>query len=263
MMSASIDGTPGVPRDSDPAGQPQSWPPPEPAPVSGGMIAGMIVLALLVPLIGPAIALFVGAAQIRRRGALALVWTGGILLPLHMLFALMFLIAAPSFVKIRMKTHEAEVKMNLNAIQNALTRYARDNDGIYPDQIEGMEDPKVYLPVEFETDVPNELQYVFRSSYHPKNPVTGKDTRDITFGAKPFAGECTYIPVEIDGEVKGYYLLAYGYESTPGMDVDGDGEPDHVIQVLCSGAYGETREDWVACTSDGQPLPPLEELLNK
>ena len=83
----------------------------------------------------------------------------------------------------------------------------------------------------------------------------------VAFGTRPCAGEFTYIPVVVDGQVKGYYLFAYGYESTPGEDVDGDGEPDHVILVLCSGTSGDSLDDWVNSTTDGQPLPPLEELL--
>ncbi|OGK08168.1 MAG: hypothetical protein A2Y63_01980 [Candidatus Riflebacteria bacterium RBG_13_59_9] len=94
-----------------------------------------------------------------------------------------------------------------------------------------------------------------------KNPMTGEDMRHVNFGTESYAGEYTYIPVEVDGKVKGYHLIAYGYESTPGMDVDGDGEPDHVILWLCSANLDYTIDDGFPATSDGKPLPPLEELL--
>jgi len=249
-VSTSSGSTSGVPRDSDPAGQPQPWPPPEPAPVSGGMIAGMIVLALLVPLIGPAIALIVGAAQIRRKGALALVWTGGILLAVNMLFVMMtpaFLIAAPNFAKIRIKSHEAETNMNLHAIGLTLERYGVDNEGVFPHEIGHL----------------HEYKYFQERPYRCANPMTGEEMRQVSFNTEPCVGEYTYIPVEVDGEVRGYYLLAYGYESTPGRDVDGDGEPDHVIKVLCSWAHDGSLEVYVPATWDGQLLPPLEELLGK
>ena len=66
----------------------------------------------------------------------------------------------------------------------------------------------------------------------PENPFTGKPMRIIRFGEEPLEGECSYLPVTIDGVVRGYYLIGYGSSHTPGMDMDNDGMKDHVVIVL-------------------------------
>jgi hypothetical protein len=229
-------------------GQGQGWPPPEPPPLSGGLVAAMVALAIVVPLLGPAVAVAVGAMSLPRRGAKTVVWTGGVLLAISVVVIMMipaFLIAAPNFEKIRLKSHEAETKQNLHAVWMALEQYGIEHEGVFPPEMKS----------------PDEMTYFRMRSFRCHNPMTGKEMQPVSFGTQPCAGEFTYIPVEVDGQVKGYYLLAYGYESTPGEDVNGDGEPDHVILVLCSGTSGDNPEDWVDSTSDGKPLPPLEELL--
>ena len=233
-------------------GQGPGWPPPEPPPLNGSFVAAMVVIAILVPLLGPAAAVAVGAMNLHRRGAKTILWTGGVVLAVSLVVIMMipaFLVAAPSFQQVRSKAHEAETKINLHAVQMAIEYYGIEHDGVYPVRLDSIEelhflperDPRIEIP--------------------PRNPVTGELMHAVAFGTRPCAGEFTYIPVEADGQVKGYYLFAYGYESTPGEDVDGDGEPDHVIIVLYSAGLDSTADDNLPVTSDGSPLPPLEELL--
>lgn len=118
----------------------------------------------------------------------------------------------------RDRAREAEVKRNLVAIQLGLERYAENHGGRYP----------VRAVIE-ELSFPGEY-------YLPENPFT-EDRRlmqPVPFGANAPFGDFTYIPIEEEGEVVGYCLLAYGSERTRGRDVDGDGEGDHVIMVLSS-----------------------------
>ncbi len=120
---------------------------------------------------------------------------------------------------------------NLSTIQIAVERYADHNDGHYPLTIEDL----------FTEPILNST---------PRNRYTGKLMVEIPFGATPWEGEFTYVPVKQGEDVIGYYLIAYGGKDWRGDDIDGDGQPDHVLQVLSSkDAHPETL------------LPPLEELL--
>jgi hypothetical protein len=83
----------------------------------------------------------------------------------------------------------------------------------------------------------------------------------VPFGTNDPYGDFTCIPIEEEGEVIGYYLLAYGSERTRGLDVDGDGEGDHVIMVLSS-----EDSEFDPLPLDGEylgALPPLTGLLRQ
>jgi hypothetical protein len=135
----------------------------------------------------------------------------------------------------RFAPQDAEVVANMKKIQAGLIRYARQYDGVYPASIRNIVDED------------------FMPSGYPENPFTSAAVKDIRFGEDPFQGEFTYIPVTIDGKIKGYYLIGYGAKETEGRDIDADGKPDHVIEVL----QGPEDEAIKA------KMPPLADLLKK
>jgi hypothetical protein len=135
----------------------------------------------------------------------------------------------------RFAPQEAETRANIGAIQSGLIRYAKQFDGIYPSSASKI----------FDED--------FMPSGYPQNPFTNAPVKEIRFGEEPFDGDFTYIPVLIDGRIRAYYLIGYGSKETDGKDVNADGQPDHVIEVL-QGPGDET------ITSK---MPPLEDLLKK
>ena len=61
-------------------------------------------------------------------------------------------------------------------------------------------------------------------------------------------GDFTYVPAQVDGDIKGYYLIAYGVGPSESNDLNENGEMDHVVLVL--DGY-----------SDGIELPDIKELL--
>lgn len=157
-------------------------------------------------------------------------------------FGLFYACTAPP-TGIRDKAEEVEIKQNLHAIQLAIEKYGAAHDGAFPASI---------IELLAGQDWMHSL---------PNNPFTKpiREMQPISFGSAEPWGDFTYLPLEEDGAVVGYYLLAYGSERTWGQDVNGDGAPDYVIIVLSSeseGAhydneYGQTRGD----------LPPLASLL--
>lgn len=107
---------------------------------------------------------------------------------------------------------EEKMADGLHSMQVALERFAVAYDGKYPPSIEAMIDDFLL--------------------YIPENPYTRSEMRDIQFGELPCQGNFTYIPIYDGDNVIGYYLLGYGSEDEPGLDVNMDGNPDHVITVL-------------------------------
>ncbi|MCB1186169.1 hypothetical protein KDL29_03290 [bacterium] len=83
--------------------------------------------------------------------------------------------------------------------------------------------------------------------------------RLVELGSTDFVGNYSYIPVLDKGQVVGYYLLVYGNQLTPGMDVDNDGRRDHVVHVLSStSVHGNLWGCWPGRESE---LPPLDEAI--
>ncbi|MCH7472935.1 hypothetical protein IIA79_08300 [bacterium] len=245
--------------DPPPPPPPPAQPPPTHPPLGAGAVAALIILALLLPVIGPLIALIIGAVSYRRAGATPVIVISVVagflqffMLPLIAAIVLPSLltikpkvIVLPSLLTIKPKVKEAEVKVNLHSIQLALERYATDSPGnVYPLTIRGGD------AIQGEDELSNNG---YMPSY-PVNPISEDSAKmhNIAFGDPDFEGNFTYIPVESNGLVKGYYLFGYGFGENDGEDVNGDGKPDHVIAVLSSGSSHSSNADvW----------PELKDLL--
>jgi hypothetical protein len=158
--------------------------------------------------------------------------------------AVVVLLAFPNLIE-RQKPKESYVQGNLARLSIGLQKFAEVHDGYYPlRMIELFEwDPEI-APQMYD------------------NPFTEQKMREIAFKDSPFAGEYTYVPYVQDGKACGLYLIVYGAEYFDGVDVDEDGTPDHVLQVL--GSDGSTSpylnvEIWPPLGKC--PLPPLKKLL--
>jgi hypothetical protein len=127
----------------------------------------------------------------------------------------------PSWIGADLGSAEAEVKSNVHNIQIALERYATEHNDIYPERIE--------------TLIDGNLMTVF-----PRNPFTNRPQINVPYGSPDFEGNFTYLPVTVDGEILGYYLIAYGYTKNPGNHEIDPNMDDHVILILASDITLET-----------------------
>ena len=146
----------------------------------------------------------------------------------------------------RPRAYEVEHMSGCHSIAIALSRYAEDHEGQYPP----------------DTDILLDGNYL---TFFPHNVISGEpgtyvQMEDIPFGSEYFEGNFTYLPVYEGDQVIGYYLIAYGYQNRAGMDVDGDGDDDHVILVLDS-TMMDGQESDVEPGDFEYILPSLEELL--
>ncbi len=109
-----------------------------------------------------------------------------------------------------------EIKTNLRAIQIGCERYASDNDGVYPE------------------DVSEVISEGYMDAWPTVRDPDGAEMtmEPIEFESAPNHGMFVYVPIRSDDAVMGYYLMAYGTVAGDGMDVDGDGTNDHIIEVL-------------------------------
>jgi energy-coupling factor transporter transmembrane protein EcfT len=112
------------------------------------------------------------------------------------------------------KIAEVSTKSSVHDIQRALLSYASDHDGLYPEDISEI--------------VPEYLDA------WPENAFTTEPMKEIDFGSEPFQGDFTYVPVYSDSNISGFYILGYGIESNPGIDLYDDGTGDHVIIIIQS-----------------------------
>jgi hypothetical protein len=158
------------------------------------------------------------------------------------------LVKAPGPISAWKKRKEAWTKSNVHQVQIDLERWASDHNGLYPSTIKTL----------------------IQDGYFTQsltNPFTKAPMREIAFGSSPFEGEFTYVPVLEDGQVRGFYLLAYGDKNKIGEDVNGDAVDDHVIMVVETGVRMAPTQPTSVISGEmpvqsEKDLPPLRNLLN-
>ena len=128
---------------------------------------------------------------------------------------------------------EAQLKSSIYNIQVSIERYYVDKGTSYPPDIQTLIDEGYFI---------NGIML---------NPFTGMPMEDIEYLSENPAGNFTYIPVEIDGEIKGYYLVGYGSNESDGMMLIGNNMADNAIIVVNSIIEGVNDSS----------LPPLGQLL--
>ena len=198
--------------------------PPESYAMSGWFLAIMIAVALFVPFLGPVLAFLIGLLNFRRTGGIILMILSSLIVIVHIFFF------PPQFVRVLEYSKVSEVKIGLGEIDNALDQYKADHNNTYP------------------SDIHELVSQEYLTGFH-LNPYSLEAMRDVQFRSEFRAGDFTYLPVTINNQVRGYYLLGYS-AFIAGEDVNGDGNPDHVIEVLSS------------ADDTHQELPPLADLLD-
>jgi competence protein ComGC len=152
--------------------------------------------------------------------------------------AILVITALPRYLKAREDAMEVDTKSNLHFIQIDIERYWVDHC--------------VYPP---------DISTLFSEGYTdsmPINVITHEPMRDIAFDSYPYQGDFTYIPYTFEGNVRAYYLIAYGKNGGTGQDLNEDGIDDHAIMIVWNGS----------CPCQGTPYfpemapPSLIDLLN-
>jgi hypothetical protein len=173
-----------------------------------------------------------GSASFRRMGCLGII--------VYVFFAGLI----GSFMPDRGHTDgEAAVKSHAHAIQIGLERYAIEHGGLYPENIDDL--LGAYL-VEF-----------------PFNELVAGSMKNVKYGAGDVAGNFTYLPIEINQQIVGYYLLAYGWLENPGQRLMGNDEPDHVIIVIPSSdlIQGDLPGDLPVAWPPDTPFPSVKDVI--
>lgn len=167
----------------------------------------MLAFSVLLPVIGSIVAIVMGVDKRFKEktiaGVIAAILIGGVYIYIYVM----------PIITVDSDHPEVESKSNLSTIQIALERFGEEHNGLYPNDIDTLITEHYIL--EF-----------------PANPFTRELMRNITFEETPFPGEFTYIPVNVEGEVAGYFLLIYGSEESVTYDFNEDGIGDHVIMIL-------------------------------
>lgn len=139
-------------------------------------------------------------------------------------------ISTPCWMGNPIKMGESEVESDAHAVQISLEQYAVDH-GFYPDRIETLIDES-YLtafprnPFNYQTiDVPQGST---------KDPHIYQPMKNIPYGSPDFEGNFTYLPLKIDENIFGFYLIGYGYKITVGRCLLNTNQDDHVIIVVFS-----------------------------
>jgi hypothetical protein len=245
------------------SGQGQGWQPPtypsgqyqpeqQRPRLSVLFIVIMILLAVFIPYLGPFSVLVVGLIFMRRIGSKALIITGAVMLILNILvppsiIPRMMMSSLKNDVESMTKDLTSmDVENRLFSIKNALEDAAIRGDMTFPEKV----------------DAPEKLSKIVQDHDDLTNPVTGKTMRQVPFGAEPCLGEFTYVPYKVNGLVKGFFLIGYVIDDSPGADVNGDGNPDHVSVVLFTGTWDEKTDKDIPRTIDDKSMPPLKDLLN-
>ncbi len=141
------------------------------------------------------------------------------------------MIALPSWVHNPTMKADSEVKENIHTIMIALERYAVDSGGLYPERIESLVDDQymAFFPgnpfIWQANEVPPVMSEIVENRINPPMKI-------VPYGSPDFEGNFTYLPVIIDDEVVGYYLIGYGYKKTTGDRLISPDVEDHVIIVV-------------------------------
>lgn len=176
----------------------------------------------------PVIFIIAGFAG-RNQSWSAVIKTIGLALFIPHYIALALLIPRMAWDEIERK--ETQIKNNVLTIQNAIDRYAYENENQFPDDIQTLIDKNYMKKL-------------------PGNPLSdGKvPMRDIEFTSSGKEGNFSYFAVTNKGKTTNYYLIGYGannpeYSSKPDYykDVDKDGTHDNVVVVL-NGNTGSLSE---------------------
>lgn len=69
---------------------------------------------------------------------------------------------------------------------------------------------------------------------------------EVEIGAEDFEGNFTYIPVFSDDIISNYFLIGYGDDEYPGLDVDFDGVTDHAVKVASDDEEYDAYEEYKA-----------------
>ena len=109
-----------------------------------------------------------------------------------------------------------EIKANARDIQTKLEHYAVEHENLYP------------------KDIGDIIAEGYLATWPTVRDADGAEMtmEPVEFESAPHHGMFVYVPIMSDDAVKGYYLMAYGTAPDDGMDVDGDGTNDHIIEVL-------------------------------
>lgn len=174
-----------------------------------GTMIFMIIFSILFPVIGPAYALIASLSIKRFQGkSIAILVSAGTLM---CTVSWLFFYGPRSPDSIRPWEHyrylEVRNARNILAVNMALEEYWTLHDQTYPEDIDSL---------------------LAERSYHlslglPKNPYELRRMREIGLNDDPVGGDFTYIPIEIDGKIRGYYLIGYGHYNY---------EKDHIVLIV-------------------------------
>lgn len=189
---------PPLPSGTFPPGQyPPYAPPPPPEDMGTGKVIGLSALACCIPLIGPIISLIIGIIERAKRGAVVVIVIAGISLLGLPVYGIVAAIAIPVMLGGTsgsvLTVTETKTMENMNVMWSALERFAVDNHGKYPEDID------ILVEMGYLDEIP-----VNQFSGTPMIAV-GKDDPPI-----PKEGNFTYIPRYLDEDVMGFQLLGYG-----------------------------------------------------
>jgi hypothetical protein len=133
------------------------------------------------------------------------------------------------------KTNEGVTKSDTHSIQIGLEKYEAVK-GLYPENIDAL--------------VSAGFMEKFPLNYYIIQPM-----KNVPYASPGCYGNFTYIPLTAGNEVRGYYLIAYGYKDREGAHLVSPDINDHVILVLDSNL--ENHSIWPSDV----PFPDIKDVL--
>ena len=112
---------------------------------------------------------------------------------------------------------------------------------------------------------PEGIDDVYNSIWYPGgilNPYTGKPMIAVNFGDPDVFGNFSYVTEAENGVIVNFYVIGYAPEGMEGLDINGDGVDDHVMNIITNGTwtYRQHPEDFEHLknllndrTSDAEP----------